>query len=494
MKSFRKVILILVIIISFDPGPIFALEENDSASAPEQGTEELTDETSALSDAPAEGLYLYAINAGYKDASVESSQNYDFIALRLLGLESISLNGYRIEYTNSVGNFGGEVSFSSDAILSRQILVLGSKYSPQYASSPETYLYDFGSSGLASTGGKLALYRGEDLVDELCWGKIQCENRLNKFSSSEDENRMAVWREGGYEYESGGLEIDPEAITLYQVPDTNICSDIEFSEIYTYFEESSSEQFLELVSHEDRDCDLGSMKLVYKNKKHTLSGVISPGEHKILQFDDLVFTKNPNTQNEFIISHIDGTLIASANYYNGQKQGVSYARFSDGWKLTYARTPGEANVFQEFRSCPEGKVINESTGNCINATTDDEATVCPEGKYLNPETGRCKKIEEEELLTECSEGYERNPETNRCRKIVENSGMEYAPKTSATTSYDAPRRFVAYGALIIVVVSGLSYIVFQYREEIGRILRTMRGKTARLLKIVPIKQRKTALN
>jgi hypothetical protein len=100
---------------------------------------------------------------------------------------------------------------------------------------------------------------------------------------------------------------------------------------------------------------------------------------------------------------------------------------------------------------------------------EDQAaeTVCPEGKVLNPETGRCKKEETESGLAECVEGYERNPETNRCRKIQTTDASEYAVKTSAESSYSVPRRFAAYGLLIIALVVGLGYLVFQFRFEIG---------------------------
>jgi hypothetical protein len=203
------------------------------------------------------------------------------------------------------------------------------------------------------------------------------------------------------------------------------------------------------------------------------------GSYLAIQNQDLVLTKNPTSSNSIAIEASDGMQITEESYPHGQKQGVSYAIVDGRWVFTYARTPGAKNIYQEFQTCPEGKVINESTGNCVNEEAES-TTTCPEGKYLNPETGRCKKVEEETELAECAEGYERNPETNRCRKIQDNDGSEYAPRTSASTSYEEPRRFIAYGALVVVVSAGVIYVAIQYREELMRGARAIAGKTKRL--------------
>ena len=179
-------------------------------------------------------------------------------------------------------------------------------------------------------------------------------------------------------------------------------------------------------------------------------------------------TKNPTTQNTIELVEKE-TVLDSVSYSHGQKSGLSYGYFDGEWKLSYARTPGAENNYQEFQTCSEGKEINPDTGNCVNITETTE-TVCPEGKYLNPETGRCKTIEDNGLA-ECAEGYERNPETNRCRKIQTTDASEYAVKTSAETSYSVPKRFAAYGLLIISAIAGLGYLVFQFRFEIGKFFR-----------------------
>ena len=222
---------------------------------------------------------------------------------------------------------------------------------------------------------------------------------------------------------------------------------------------------------------MSGIALRYKNKDFALEGEIALNDYLTYRNEALILTKNPTSQNTLEL--VAGEeILDSVSYPHGQKMGLSYGNFDGEWKLSHVRTPGEANIFQEFQSCPEGKEINPETGNCINVSESTE-TVCPEGKYLNPATGRCKTIEDDEL-SECADGYERNPETNRCRKIQTTDASEYAVKTSAETSYSAPKRFAAYGLLIIAVIVGLGYLIFQFRFEIGRFFRSCFANFKRL--------------
>ena len=172
---------------------------------------------------------------------------------------------------------------------------------------------------------------------------------------------------------------------------------------------------------------------------------------------------------------------------------------------TYARTPAADNVYQEFKTCPEGKIINPDTGNCVNEPNLTEAALklCPEGKYLNiltgrcknlptattaaackegyyrnPLTGRCKKNVETTTKT-CADGYELNPETNRCRKIRASNLSDYPVEEIKEEQYDNPKIFVALWAILALGASVIVYIVIQFRHEIvkffsRRILRRRR--------------------
>ena len=161
-KHIFTTIILLAFLISIDPAPAWALEG------------ELEDQSP---------LYFYAVNVGYKDDN--SSQNYDFFELRKTGSEDLSMDNYRIIYTNSSGNAATPLGFAEGTMLRSEALVFGFAKSPQYSEASEQYLYNFSSSGLASTSGKLSLYEGEDLIDEICWGKTTCDQQITKFSNGD---------------------------------------------------------------------------------------------------------------------------------------------------------------------------------------------------------------------------------------------------------------------------------------------------------------------
>ena len=180
-------------------------------------------------------------------------------------------------------------------------------------------------------------------------------------------------------------------------------------------------------------------------------------------------TKNPVNSNTLELVDADGAALAKLVYLNGQRKGAAYAWVGydsageEIWKVTYAPTPGMANNYQEFRTCEEGKVINEATGNCVKVAKISEK-ICKEGQYLNILTGRCKKFETAATKI-CKDGYYLNPATNRCRKIAENNGADYSlmPKT-----YEEQSSFVALYAVLGVVGVGLAYLIYEFRHEIAK--------------------------
>lgn len=253
------------------------------------------------------------------------------------------------------------------------------------------------------------------------------------------------------------------------------CHKLEFSEVYTYYIDNKTEQFIELYNPSDQAVSIGGCRLRYKKKLYSLNGVIDPGGyHAYYPNGEFSLTKNPNTSNVVELIDVDERVVDELTYLHGQKKGTSYAKFYDTtgaevWSYTYARTPGQANIYQEFRTCEAGKVINPETGNCVKADTVTDANgVCPAGKYRNPLTGRCKKIETEKTK-ECAPGYERNPETKRCRKIKSaNTGADY---TLVPTTSNSKNVFIAAGVVAAIIILGILYVVWQFRREIVRTFR-----------------------
>ena len=430
-------------------------------------------------------IIFSAINAGYKDDT--SSQNYDFIELKRNTEEPLDLSNYRIVYFNSSDKEAGTISFENQA-LSGERLVLGYSKSPQFSEAPNDYRYVLSSSGLASTAGRLVLMADEEVIDELCWGKTICENSLPKFATKSENNLTAVLCEGDeceeeYQFIKYYPDINPDALIPMEEPEPELesesepepepepervsCAGLTITELFGYYNDASSEQFVELSNATSNPIRLDGCRLNYKNKDYPISGTINNGEY--LAVWGVPLAKNPS-KDQTIQLLDDNGVVDSANYPHGQKKGTAMARFGDDWSVTFAPTPSAENIFQEFRSCPEGKMINPETGNCVNKPVAATAKTCQAGYYLNPATGRCKK-NEVATTKECAEGYERNPETGRCRKVYKNTAQEYPVEQIEQGSYDNPRIFIAVGAIVLLGTVAAVYVVWQFREEIRKLFR-----------------------
>ena len=220
----------------------------------------------------------------------------------------------------------------------------------------------------------------------------------------------------------------------------------------------------------------------------------------------------------------DGETEAESVYYEDMSAETSWSRFADGWKQTFALTPEVVNVYEQYAPCAEGyarnlttgrcnKVVeatsltdcgegrerNPATGRCRNIPTEKELAPCKEGQYRseetnrcrsialaasslkpcaddqfrNPETNRCKKIASADELADCGEGRERNPATNRCRNVLASTmpTAGFAPEAVTQTASGMLGWWVAGGVSLIAV----SYAVWQWRFEIGRLTKRVGG-------------------
>jgi hypothetical protein len=467
-------------------------------------------------------LVISAVNAGY--TSGEAQQNYDFVEIYNTVGEPLLMDEYKLIYVNSAGSLAGSLEFAAGTILNTEYLVVGYARSPQYAGMGEEYLYSFGgSTGLASTAGSLRLYHGEEVLDEVCWGSAVCGQNLSRFATGEVENMTArrcvvdgllerCVNGEVFQYEKYYPEINEMALILPEVEKAVAkCFGLVFSEVYSYFEVDYAEQFVELYNPTDEVIELDGCGVGYKNKVYALSGELAPEEYLAYRHEGLRLTKNPGSNNEILLVDADKSVATRVVYYSGQKKGTAWAYFgilSEGldegvkaWRQTYAVTEGAENIYQEFKSCTVGKVINPKTGNCINFYEDEELPPCPVGKFRNPETNRCKSYESLDSVLKpceegyfrnpetnrckkmsvvegpgpCNDGYERNPETNRCRKIRENNGADFGVVGGGTTGEG---NWVGYGALAAVVIAGLGYVGWQFRGEAKRgIMKIVRIKS-----------------
>ena len=433
-------------------------------------------------------LVIKAINPGY---TVNGQVNTgEFIELANLSTTSLSLAGFSLYYTNSSGNRSNLIEFPEGSRISGEAsLLLRLASSPDMASADLLY-----TKTLAMAAGPLELVYLDEVIDSVCWNGT--ETCLAKFSAASpttivrDTSTNTHIHQADYEPDwtpaHSAYLPPPSTPTTTDLLDSTTaptvdsstpkCQGLQFSELLSYYDEDKSEQFIELFNSTNDQIDLTGCSISYKKKSYPLTGTISPGDYFIKDTNDFTLTKNPTSSNTLTLIDTTGDMIDTLIYLHGQKKSTSYAFFgydSSGqpiWRITYQPTPGSANIYQEFRSCPVGKVINETTGNCVKVTTLEAVEDCPAGKYRNPATGRCKKIESDSEPAPCKEGYERNPETNRCRKIKVNAGANYAliPETGGES-----KTFVALWALIAIVAIGVIYLIFQFRRELSHFFRRL---------------------
>ncbi len=416
-------------------------------------------------------IYIKAVNPGY---TIDGTQNVgEMIELGRKNSDTpISLAGWSISYMNSSGNTTELVGLSKYIWTSGETILL------RLASSPGSELAQvrYGKT-LALKAGPLNLVKDEAVVDSVCWtGKDGC---TAAFSSNIPTTLIRNLDTDTFEHVSN-YEPDFGGALEEIVDDTgeinegvSQCKGVVFSEVLGYYEILQNEQFIELFNSGHESVNLNGCSLKYKNKFYSLFGFVGPEEYFVRLLDDFKLTKNPTTSNTIELIDADGTVLDKLIYPNGQRRGASYALIGydasgdEIWKVTYAPTPGEPNNYQEFRTCEEGKVINETTGNCVKITSVMEK-ICGAGQYLNILTGRCKKIPESNGPKECKEGYEYNKETGRCRKIKENKGADYAliPETYAESS-----NFVALYLVLLVLAIGGVYIIYEFRHEIVKFAR-----------------------
>lgn len=422
-------------------------------------------------------IYIKAVNPGYTKDGVSNVGEMIEIG-RKNSDAPISLAGLSIGYTNSSGNFSVLVD------LSKYIWTAGETILLQLASSPSSELAQVRySKTLAFKAGPLTLMRGEEILDLVCWkGGEGCSLA---FSSARPTTLVRNLKTGEFEHvidyvpgNDGVLDEVSDGTEAEVLESVSVCKGVVFSEILSYYETLQSEQFVELYNNSTSDVNLNGCFIKYKNKFYPLSGVISPEGYFVRFASDFKLTKNPTSAGVLELIDVDGTVLDKLVYPNGQRKGTSYAfiGFDAGgleiWKVTYAPTPGEANNYQEFKTCEAGKVINEATGNCVKMTASISEKVCKEGQYLNILTGRCRKIPDLSDGTKvCKEGYYLNEETGRCRKIKENNGAEHAlvPET-----YSEESSFVALYLVLGVVGVGVCYIVYEFRHEILKFFRKFR--------------------
>ena len=425
------------------------------------------------------GLFIKAVNPGYKVDGVNNVGEMIEIGRTRDSDTPILLAGIAVSYTNSSGNTSILLEFPEHSQMTGETLLL------KLASSPGSELANLTYGKTLAMNAKIELIINGEVVDEVCWtGKEGC---YKAFNSSKPTTLVRNMETGEFEHEfvyvpnydvnNYYVEIKEEETGEAEGKATPQCRGVEFSEILSYYESDKSEQFVELHNTTIGTVNLDGCKVRYKNKKYVLSGVMDSDGYYAYYPVGFSLTKNPTNSNKLELVDTDDTVVDTMEYPNGQKKGTAYAWLGyDGsgskiWKTTYAPTPGAPNNYQEFKTCEVGKVINEVTGNCVKIT-NAASKICQEGYYLNILTGRCKKKTSIAEKT-CKEGYYLNPETNRCKKIVENKGADYSLKPENSEENVS---FIALYAVLGVLGAGALYLGYEFRHEIAKLGRKILRK------------------
>ena len=412
-------------------------------------------------------LYIKAVNPGYNIDGVNNVGEMIEIARKKTDVP-ISLAGTTVGYTNSSGNYSELFRFPENSWMTGETILL------RLASSPGAELAAVNYTKTLAMKAGIELKIGEEVVDGVCWtNKDGC---LPEFKTTKPTTLVRNLETGEFEHLATYEPVfDKDSYFVEEkdevVEKSSQCKGLEISEILSYWETTRVEQFIELHNNTPEQILLDGCGIRYKNKVYELKGIIIADGYKVYIPELFSLTKNPTNGNLIEIVDVDGGVVDVLRYPNGQRKGTSYAEIGYDekgdklWHVTYAPTPGAPNIYQEFKTCEMGKVINKETGNCVKITTITEK-ICPEGQYLNILTGRCRKNVTVEQKT-CKEGYYLNPETNRCRKIKDNDGADYSLKPE---DYEEKSSFVALYAVIGVISLVLIYVIYEFRREIGKLI------------------------
>lgn len=240
--------------------------------------------------------------------------------------------------------------------------------------------------------------------------------------------------ESGYLIETGfnatelaqyGISTPGAGIACLASVVANPCTGILLSEIAA----NTADQFVEIANPTTEPIDLSGC-LLQTNRNHNVftfpDEVLAPGAFRVVRIVDTNLTLTKTTSGTVYILSSDGADEVDSISYANLPSDTSWILHGDGqWRQTYAVTPGEENIWQEYAACDVGYERNPETGRCRKIPVESEPAPCADDQYRNPETGRCKKLPTENELVPCKEGQERNPETNRCRNI--DSGNTLVP-------------------------------------------------------------------
>lgn len=223
--------------------------------------------------------------------------------------------------------------------------------------------------------------------------------------------------------------------------------------------------------------------------------ILKPAEYKVFTNAELGYSLL-NTSSRVTLFMPNGDIASEVPVYNSPPDGESWVLVDEVWQYSNQPTPGavnvgnlseedeedtvdvESSVVSALKPCAANQYRSPETNRCrlINSATSTSPAQCKAGQQRNPETGRCKAIAST-ATTACKEGQEKNPETNRCRNIKQLSTAPFGVK-GATTKQQGGMGWYAWAAIGGVVLLIIGYAVWEWREELKKLLEAAKRKFA----------------
>ena len=420
-------------------------------------------------DEPEQNNYSGVVITQVQTTGGTNRAGEDLIELRNNSSEDVDITGWRVAYAGATA-----VSMSTVAHLRptevtpgwRLVLPTGAYYllgTQALVDAHATLEVDqLFTTAIATVGGRLMVYDASDeLVSAFAWGTATVWPEGNPFSPAANvmERKMHddVWhqntRNNLADFAPGTLrtgyllgqaeEVFDHCLNIAGIqsvvpegwyrddisgncsdtvppmpPELNRCVGLVISEVGA----NLSEQFIEVYNAGDEAVDLGGCRLLTNRSttKYFQFGAeeLAAGDHRAVMIpDEADLTLTKTTSGTVYLVSEDGLLEVDSVSYANLRADTSWALFADEWHQTYAPTPGEPNVYEQFLPCDVGYVRNVETGRCNAIVLVSEPAPCAPNQYRNPDTGRCRLIETGSTLAPCREGQYRHPETNRCRNL-----------------------------------------------------------------------------
>lgn len=253
----------------------------------------------------------------------------------------------------------------------------------------------------------------------------------------------------------------------------------EFIEIYNYGEDEISLARYSIAI----EGSTAATKKVYKLPDI----LIRSGEYiAIYNTNEQNFALN-NTAGK--ISLMYGEALVDEASYTSTKEGYSWSLIGDDFSLSLP-SPNSQNRLTDAieamsktllqgstmpKPCAEGQERNPATGRCRKIATVAESAPCKVGQERNPATGRCRNIAQAKVPAPCKPGQERNPTTNRCRNIKRTTPEKVTDGVKVMEVSESGTKWI-WLAAGIAMAGVLTYIIWEWRKEIGSFIKGLRIK------------------